>query len=228
MGAEHGHVVHHHGHSILHRAPAHGKILATVAFVLAVVATPAGVFWPYAGYLAALLLALGVSRVPPAYVLRRMVVEVPVLVFAAWLPFVATGERITVAGVSLSVAGLIAAAGLVAKATLGVLAALLLGATTQVRDLLDGLRRLRVPTPLVEIMGFMARYVEVVGADLGRMRIALISRGFDPRSPAQWPTVARSLGALFVRSYERGERVHVAMMSRGYRSAFGAPESTVP
>lgn len=224
VGADHGHVVHHHGHSILHRAPAHAKILATVAFVLAVVATPAGVFWPYAAYLAVLLVTLAISQVPAAYLLKRMIVEVPVLVFAAWLPFVATGERVTVAGWSVSSAGLIASAGLVAKATLGVLAALLLGATTEVRDLLEGLRRLRVPSPLVEIMGFMARYVQVVSADLGRMRIALLSRGFDPRSPAHWPIVARSLGALFVRSYERGERVHVAMMSRGYHSAFGTPE----
>ena len=42
------------------------------------------------------------------------------------------------------------------------------------------------------------------------------SRGFDPRSPRHWPALARTLGALFVRSYERGERVHLAMLSRGY------------
>mgnify|MGYP003378836667 FL=1 len=97
------------------------------------------------------------------------------------------------------------------------LAALLLGATTEVRDLLDGLRRLRMPATLVEIMGFMVRYLEVVGGELRRMRVALLSRGFDPRSPRHWPVLARALGALFVRSYERGERVHLAMVSRGYQ-----------
>ena len=42
------------------------------------------------------------------------------------------------------------------------------------------------------------------------------SRGCDPRSPRHWPALAKALGALFVRSYERGERVHLAMLSRGY------------
>ena len=69
---------------------------------------------------------------------------------------------------------------------IGVLAALLLAATTEPRDLLTGLTRLRLPRQLVEIMGFMVRYVEVVTGDLRRMSIALASRGFDARSPRQW------------------------------------------
>ena len=48
------------------------------------------------------------------------------------------------------------------------------------------------------------------------MRIARESRGFDARDVRHWPVLARSAGALFIRSYERGERVHLAMLSRGY------------
>lgn len=48
------------------------------------------------------------------------------------------------------------------------------------------------------------------------MRIARESRGFRARSVRQWRVLAGSLGALFIRSYERGERVHLAMLSRGY------------
>jgi cobalt/nickel transport system permease protein len=68
----------------------------------------------------------------------------------------------------------------------------------------------------VQIMGFMVRYLDVVGDELARMRVALASRGFTPRDPRHWPVIARSAGALFIRSYERGERVHLAMVSRGY------------
>jgi cobalt/nickel transport system permease protein len=75
---------------------------------------------------------------------------------------------------------------------------------------------LRLPARLVEIIGFMIRYLDVVTDELRRMRIALESRGFSARSPRHWPVIARSLGALFIRSYERGERVHLAMLSRGY------------
>ncbi|HOI03198.1 MAG TPA: CbiQ family ECF transporter T component, partial [Dermatophilaceae bacterium] len=53
-------------------------------------------------------------------------------------------------------------------------------------------------------------------AELRGMAAGTITRGFDARSPRQWPVLATCLGALFVRSYERGERVHLAMLSRGY------------
>jgi cobalt/nickel transport system permease protein len=109
-----------------------------------------------------------------------------------------------------------AAWGLVAKGTIGVMSSLTLAATTEPSDVLLGLRRLRMPELIVQIMGFMIRYLDVVTADLGRMVVAMRSRGVEPRSPRHWPVLARSLGALFIRSYERGERVHLAMLSRGY------------
>jgi cobalt/nickel transport system permease protein len=219
MGAGHGHRLHYHGHSAVHRAPAHLKLLVLLGFVLVVVATPRD--W-YAAYAACLLVVLGVivaARVPVLYVVRRMVIEVPFLVFALLLPFVATGDRVEVLGVSVSEPGLMAAWGLVAKGTIGVMSSLTLAATTEPSDALIGLRRLRMPELIVQIMGFMIRYLDVVSADLGRMLVAMRSRGAEPRSPRHWPALARTLGALFIRSYERGERVHLAMLSRGYDGA---------
>lgn len=216
VGADHGHTLHYHGHSAVHRLPAHLKIVSALCFALLVVATPREATWPYAVHLAALLLAVRAARVPAAYLLKRLVVEVPFVVFAVLLPFVATGPRTSLLGVSVSEPGLVATWALLAKGTLGVLTALLLAATTEPRDLLAGLTRLRLPGQLVEIMGFMVRYVEVVAGELRRMSIARTSRGFAARSPRHWPVLAHSLGTLFVRSYERGERVHLAMLSRGY------------
>lgn len=216
MGAGHGHKLHYHGHSVVHRAPAHLKVLALLGFVLVVVATPPEWFAAYAVYLAVLGAVVVVSQVPPTYLLKRMVVEVPFLVFAALMPFIATGPRTEVLGLSLSEAGLMAGWALLAKGTLGVLASLTLAATTEPRDLLAGLERLRLPHQLVQIMGFMVRYLDVVTDEMRRMRVARESRGFTARNPRHWPVVARSAGALFIRSYERGERVHLAMVSRGY------------
>jgi cobalt/nickel transport system permease protein len=216
MGAGHGHKLHFHGHSVVHRAPAHLKLAGLVAFMLAVVATPIDRYAVFAGWAVLLLIVVAASRVPPTYLARRMVVEVPFVVFALLLPFIATGPRIELFGLTVSEAGLVAAAGLLMKGTLGVLAALTLAATTEPDDVLRGLQRLRVPEPLVQIMGFMIRYLDVVTGEMGRMLTAMRSRGCDPRSPRHWPALARSLGALFIRSYERGERVHLAMLSRGY------------
>jgi cobalt/nickel transport system permease protein len=69
---------------------------------------------------------------------------------------------------------------------------------------------------MVQIMTFMFRYADVIGGEMHRMRIARESRGFQARDVRQLRVVAQSAGALFIRSYERGERVHLAMLSRGY------------
>jgi cobalt/nickel transport system permease protein len=216
MGAGHGHRLHFHGHSRVHRAEPHHKILALLGFVLLVVATPRDWFGAYAGYLALLGGVVAVSGVPVTYLLKRLVVEVPFVVFAVLVPFIAQGPRIEVLGVSVSEAGLLAGWALLVKGTLGVLASLTLAATTEPDDVLRGLQRLRMPDLIVQIMGFMIRYLDVVTDELGRMLVAMRSRGADPRSPRHWPALAKALGALFIRSYERGERVHLAMLSRGY------------
>lgn len=216
VGAGHGHRLHYHGHSAVHRLPAHVKILALLAFTLTVVVTPRDWYLAYAGLLVVVLGVVAVSRVPVTYLLPRMVVEVPFVVFALLMPFVSTGPRIDVLGVTVSQPGLLSAWALLAKGTLGVLASLTLAATTEPRDLLAGLERLRVPNLLVQIMGFMIRYLDVVTDEMRRMRVARESRGFAARNVRHWPVLARSAGALFIRSYERGERVHLAMLSRGY------------
>jgi cobalt/nickel transport system permease protein len=219
VGAGHGHRLHFHGHSVLHRARPEVKLLALVGFTLVVVATPPQAFLAFAAYAALLVVAVGISRVPPLFVAKRMVVELPFVVFALVVPFVSTGPRTEVLGLTVSEPGLVAGIALLVKGTLGVAAALLLAATTEAHHVVRGLERLHLPAQLVQIMAFMVRYLDVVGDDLSRMRVALASRGFRARDPRHWPVVARALGALFIRSFERGERVHVAMLSRGHVSA---------
>ncbi len=216
MGAGHGHRLHYHGHSVVHRAPAHVKLVLLVSFMLVVVATPRDWYLAFAGYLLVLLVVIWMSGVPYRYLAKRMLIETPFVLFAVLVPFIAEGPRIEVLGMSVSQPGLVAAWGLIVKGSLGVLASLTLAATTDPQDVLVGLRRLRMPDLIVQIMGFMLRYLEVVTGEMGRMTTSMKSRGSDPRSPRHWPVLARSLGALFIRSYERGERVHLAMLARGY------------
>jgi len=216
MGAGHGHKLHYHGHSPIHRAPAHLKILALLGFMVVVVATPRTWYAAFALYLAVLVVVIAISRVPLTYILKRSVVELPFVLFAVLLPFVATGPQTEVLGVTVSQHGLQAGIALLVKGTLGVLASLTLAATTEPQDLLAGLERLRLPEQLVQIMAFMVRYLDVVTGEMQRMKVAREARGFNARDPRHWPVLARSAGALFIRSYERGERVHLAMLSRGY------------
>jgi len=216
VGAGHGHRLHYHGHSRIHHASAHRKLVALVTFMLLAVATPIS-WWPlFVAYAVALGAVVVASQVPPLYLGKRMVVEVPFVLFALLVPFVGHGPQVEVLGLTVSEPGLVAAAGLLAKGTLGVLASLTLAATTEPLDVLRGLQRLRMPDQIVQIMGLMIRYLDVVTGEMGRMLTAMRSRGCDPRSPRHWPALAKALGALFIRSYERGERIHLAMLSRGY------------
>ncbi|MFJ6542228.1 cobalt ECF transporter T component CbiQ [Streptomyces sp. NPDC091385] len=216
MGAGHAHRLYRHGHSPVHALPPHTKLAATLAFVIVVVATPREAMWAFGVYAVLLACVAHRARVPAGFLLRRLLIEVPFVAFAVLMPFVAEGARVHWLGLSLSVDGLWGAWNVLAKGTLGVAASVLLAATTDLRELLLGLQRLKLPPLLVQIASFMIRYGDVVTDEMRRMRIARESRGFEARGVRHWGVLAKSAGALFIRSYERGERVHLAMMSRGY------------
>ncbi|MFJ2177004.1 cobalt ECF transporter T component CbiQ [Streptomyces sp. NPDC087851] len=216
MGAGHAHRLYRHGDSPVHALPPHCKLAAVFCFVLVVVSTPRTAVWALALYAALLAGVAAVARVPAGLLLRRMLIEVPFVAFAVLMPFVVPGEQIRVAGVPLSVPGLWDAWNVLAKGTLGVAASVLLASTTELRALLLGLQRLRLPPLLVQIASFMIRYGDVITDEMRRMSIARRSRGFEARGVRQWGVLAKSAGALFIRAYERGERVHLAMVSRGY------------
>lgn len=217
-----------HRHTPIHLLPAEVKIVALVAFIFIVVATPIHQAWAFATFAGILVAVAAVARLTPSVVVPRMVVEVPFLLFAALMPFTGPDPQFDVLGVSLSQPGLWAAWGIVAKGTIGVLGAIILAATTPARDLLTGLKALRVPPLLVQVASFMLRYVQVVSDEMARMRVARESRGFQAVGVSAWPVVAQSAGALFIRSYERGERVHLAMLSRGYSGTMPALDDLRP
>lgn len=217
MGSGPGRHLHVEGRSVLHRLPAHVKLVGLVAFVLAVVAVPSEAHPALGALLALAVVLLLTARVPARHVLPRLAVETPFAVFAVVLPFVAVGPQVALGPVTVSQTGLTAAVALLLKGTTGVLAAVTFAVTTPPRDLVRALQHLRVPDPLVLIASFMVRYLDVVADQLHRMKVARLSRGFSARSVRSWPALAAGTGALFIRSYERGERVHLAMLSRGFQ-----------
>jgi cobalt/nickel transport system permease protein len=63
----------------------------------------------------------------------------------------------------------------------------------------------------------MYRYLFVIADELRRMRAALSARGYRPRHALHAAALGRVATAMFLRTYERGERVHLAMLARGWR-----------
>ncbi|MCB1017010.1 MAG: cobalt ECF transporter T component CbiQ [Acidimicrobiales bacterium] len=204
--------------------PGHVKVAAALAFVVGVVATPREAVAVFVVDAVAVVVLVALTRVRPSHVARRLLIETPFVAFAFALPFVARGPRIDVGPLTLSVDGLWGAWGILVKGTLGVAVAVVLATATPVPDLLAGARRLRVPVVLTAIAGFMVRYGAVLVGELERLRVARVSRGDDPRWLWQARGVAATAGTLFVRSFERGERVHLAMVARGFDGTWPAPD----
>jgi cobalt/nickel transport system permease protein len=85
-------------------------------------------------------------------------------------------------------------------------------------EFVEGLRQLRVPPIGTALIGFLLRYSTVLSDEWQRMQLARRARTFKLGWRNQGRLLAQALGLLFIRAYERAERVHQAMLARGYRS----------
>jgi cobalt/nickel transport system permease protein len=224
----HAHGLYLHAPSLVHRLPPQCKVASCFLFIVAVVATPREAVWAFGLYAALLLVVARAAAVPWTFVLRRLAIELPFLTFAAFLPFLGGGERVEWFGIPLSIEGLWGAFNIAVKAALGASSTILLAATTPVADILHGLERLRTPRAFVAIAHFMVRYGDVITGEMRRMKVARLSRAYEPRWIWQARAAAASLGSLFIRSYERGERVYLAMLSRGYAGAMPVVDEPTP
>jgi cobalt/nickel transport system permease protein len=216
MSGAHAHALYYHGHSRIHALPAECKLAAQLLFVLVVVATPREAIWAFGIYFGLVLALAAAAALPVGFVLRRLAIELPIVAFAFLLPFIAGGPRVEVLGLSVSRDGMWGAWNILAKGTIGVAVSIVVASTTTMPEILRGFDRLRLPRAFTSIASFMVRYLDVIAEEMKRMRIARESRGHDPRWVWQAKAVGASAGALFIRSYERGERVYLAMVSRGY------------
>ena len=175
--------------------------------------------WPvFVACAAALVAVAAVARVTPNDVWRRARFVLPLVLLAAlFVPLVRTGGATYELGpLTLHEEGLETFAAVAAKATIGTISAVLLGATTTFPSVLRGLEAMRVPRLFVLIAAFMYRYLFVIVEEVGRMRAALAARAYRPRHALHAGAIGRVATAMFLRTYSRGERVYQAMLSRGY------------
>ena len=208
--------------SFIHRLDPRTKFIITLVFILAVISTPPirwQVFALYFFFMAALLL---LSKLPIFYVLKRSLVVMPfVLMIAIFIPFIKEGEvagsyNIWLWQVSVTYTGLQVLWNVLIKAWLSILSLIWLTSTTKLPNLLKGLEQLGMPKVMVMILSFMYRYIFVVVDEVMRMRQARDSRDFGGKRLWQLRTIGNMIGTLFIRSYERGERVYAAMLARGF------------
>jgi cobalt/nickel transport system permease protein len=214
------------GSSLVHNVDARLKLLFTVTYIFAVTLTPVG-HWLAFGLLAAPLAAAAVaSRLPAPLILRRSALALPFIVVAVPLLFTKEGDTLFTLqpfGWTASEEGLTAVLTILTKSWLSVVAAVILTATTPALELLRAMRAAGVPRILVATVSFMYRYLFVIAEEAQRLLRARDSRsaGLEGRKcggSVWWRgrVLGHMVGSLFLRSYERSERVYAAMQARGY------------
>jgi cobalt/nickel transport system permease protein len=216
------------GDSVVHRRDPRLKVVVTVAFILAVALLPDGA-WP------AFLLAWAVAPLVglaaglgPWFATRRSFVALPFALAAVTVIVTLPGQPVgslTLGPWTLVAtdAGLTRFASIVVRSLASVQLALLLTATTPFPDLIHALGHLRLPPVLVAIIAFMYRYLFVLVDEAERLLRARAARSARPATGGGGGTLAwrarvagAMAGQLVVRGYERSERVHAAMLARGY------------
>ncbi|HID61367.1 MAG TPA: cobalt ECF transporter T component CbiQ [Anaerolineae bacterium] len=214
--------------SLVHRLDPRVKLVATLVFILAVTATPP-LAWPAFSVLLILVFGLiRAARLSLIVGLRRSMIAIPFgLVVALSIPFTTAGEplfRVHFFSWTLTITdqGLLMFWGAVLRAWLSVLAAGLLTATTRFVELLRAMKSLGLPRVMVSVISFMYRYIFVLVDEAMRLSMARDSRSADPDGRGGGTILWRAkvfggmIGTLFLRSYERSERIYAAMLSRGF------------
>lgn len=209
-------------HSPIHSLDPRTKLICLLTFVVLVVTTPNGSLTTFGLFGALILPTIMLSRVPPIYILKRLCLIVPFVLFtAAFLPFIhrtgsGPGDTLTVWGISVDRAGLLVVQGAAIKSVLVVAAMIVLTASTKFPILLQGMERLRVPRVLVMILSFLYRYIFVIVDEAMRMQRAEASRSAGGRTRRRVRAIGGMIGLLFIRTYERAERVYQSMGGRGF------------
>jgi cobalt/nickel transport system permease protein len=141
------------------------------------------------------------SGVPLPFIFRRSLIVIPFVLFVALIS-VAQGPIVILT--------------ILIKSWLCILSMIVLASTTRFPELLKAFESLRLPRVIVMLMSFMYRYIFVVVDEIMRMKKARDSRSFGGNRRWHIRTAGSMIGALFLRTYERGERIYISMASRGF------------
>ncbi|HMK09831.1 MAG TPA: cobalt ECF transporter T component CbiQ [Anaerolineales bacterium] len=211
--------------SFLHRLDPRVKVVIVIAFILAAGLMPVAAWGGFLGLWLLALVASLASGLGVTFALRRSYVALPFVLVAIPLLFTVPGQPLftmPILGWTASVEGTQRFLTLLLRAWIAIQAAILLTAVTPFPDILWALRSLRLPRLLVATIGFMFRYLFVLAdetTNMLRARSARSARGAGSRRPSivwQARVAGNMVGSLFLRALERSERVHAAMLARGY------------
>jgi cobalt/nickel transport system permease protein len=193
-------------------------VVALFFLIIAVVIIP-DVTMALVGLLVSILLLL-ISRLPLLFVAKRLLVVCPfVLILSLLILFTHEGgyEVARFGFLSITSEGLARAILIAARAMAAINLVVCMLGTIKFETTLKALEHLKVPTKITQLLMFTYRYIFVLIDEFVNMSTSLASRGFEKRTNMRtMTTLSKMVGMMFIRSYERADRVYNAMVSRGY------------
>jgi cobalt/nickel transport system permease protein len=217
--------------SFVHRLDARVKIVGMFAVIIAMVAIPYStlVFTVGLIFFAFLALLWLLAALPLLVYAKRLAMVLPFGLFIILFQIFFTNRYYTVfhvivnlpLGIHIYAESVEFAAILLVKFVVCVSAIILLSSTTKLHDMLEGAGRMGLPPEFALTFGMMIRYLFVFGYIYRKVNESLITRCFDPFNPAlpyryRMKQIGYTVGTIFLRSYEQGERVYTSMLCRGY------------
>lgn len=209
------------GNSIVHQLDPRIRVVLTSVYAFVVALS-----YHFSVLILALVLSLVltvISRVSLTTVLKRIIwVNAFILLLWVLLPFTFSGDVLARAGsFNIYRPGVVLAAQITLKSYAILLAFIALIATMSFATLGHALYRLRVPEKIVHLLMMTYRYVFVIEQEFLRLLRAAKIRGFQPGTNSNtYRTYSYVIGMLFVRAAARAERVHQAMLCRGFKGKF--------
>ena len=193
-----------HQNSFLQNLDPRVKLLTALFSIIIIVATPAYGYNGYVLFLGLILFLAVVSSIPIFFLLKKSLYFLPFTVTLLFFSLIR----------SASADKWIFAVSVFAKSCLAFLVTVLLISTTRFEELLKGMEKLKIPKLVIVLFSFMYRYFFVLIDELMRMFRAAKSRSPKKFKPIRF--FGNIIGVLFVRTYDRAERIYQAMISRGF------------
>jgi cobalt/nickel transport system permease protein len=213
---------HSHIDGVLQHLDPRVKIISFVAFLFFIIFSRPESIISFGLYSLLILLLIGISKIPVYYILKRCLIVVPfILMTSIFLLFDNQGATITLIHIdsfriNVPAAGWAKFQSVIIKGILSVLCLTLLTASTPFPQLLAALESMKFPKLITMILSFMYRYIFLIEDEAMKMWRAMKSRSTGGSNRLHLKAIANMIGILFIRSYERGEMVYLAMLSRGF------------
>jgi cobalt/nickel transport system permease protein len=209
------------GNSIIHGLDPRVKII--VALLFSVVVATSSRFPALLSALAISLLLVAMAKLPIKRVLYRLLL-VNGLIFFLWcvLPFTINGQQLFPIGPFIATKeGMLLTGQITVKSNSILLSMIALLSTTQIFALGHAMGQLRFPDKITHLFLFTFRYIHVIYKEYHKLTNAMKVRGFVPRTNMHtYKSYAYLVGMMLVRSYDRAERIHKAMLCRGFNRKY--------